>query len=162
MNKKMVIISTLVLLFDQVIKSIIQINNVHFNIIGKFLSINYYQNTGAAWSILQDKTVTLIVISLVILILVYSMSFSYEDSKINDMAFGLLFGGIVGNLVDRIFYGFVRDFIDINIFGYNFPVFNIADMVIVIGVIILVISTIKGELKSGNRGKGFRKQAKNR
>lgn len=162
MNRKMVIISTIILLFDQVVKSIIQIGNVHFNIIGNFLRLNYYQNTGAAWSILQGKTVTLIVISIIMLILVYSMSFSYEEAKINDVSFGLLFGGIVGNLVDRIFYGFVRDFIDINIFGYNFPVFNIADMAIVIGVIILVISTIKGELKSGNKGIRRGKQAKNR
>lgn len=161
MNKKMIIISTIVLLFDQIIKSIVQIGNVHFNIISNFLSFNYYQNTGAAWSILQGKTVTLIAISIVVLILVYSMSFSYEDSKINDMTFGLLFGGIVGNLIDRIFFGFVRDFIDIKLFGYNFPVFNIADMAIVIGVIILVISTIKGELKSGNKGIRRGKQTKN-
>lgn len=152
MNKKMVIISSIILLFDQIVKSIIQISNVHFNIISNILSFNYYQNTGAAWSILQGKTVVLIIISIVMLIFVYSMSFSYEDSKSKNISFGLLFGGIVGNLIDRIFYGYVRDFIDINIFSYNFPVFNIADMAIVIGVIMLIVSTIKGELKSGNKG----------
>lgn len=151
MNKKMVIISTIILLFDQIIKSIMQISNVHFNIIGNLLRFNYYQNTGAAWSILQGKTTILIIISIIMLIFVYSMSFSYDESKMRDISFGLLYGGIVGNLIDRVFYGYVRDFIDVNIFGYNFPVFNIADMAIVIGVIILVISTIKGELKSGNK-----------
>lgn len=161
MNKKMVIISTIILLFDQIVKSIVQLSNIHMNIIGNLLRINYYQNTGAAWSILQGKTVSLVIISLVMLILVYSMSFSYGDSKIKDMSFGLLFGGIVGNLIDRIFYGYVRDFIDIDVFGYNFPVFNIADMAIVIGVIILIILTIKGELKSGNKGTRRGKKAKN-
>lgn len=162
MNKKMVIISTIVLIFDQILKSIVQISNVHFNILGNILKFNYYQNTGAAWSILQGKTVTLIIVSILMLILVYSMSFSYDDSKMKNLSFGLLYGGIVGNLIDRIFYGFVRDFIDIRIFGYNFPIFNIADMAIVIGVIILVVSTIKGELKSGNKGVRRRMQAKNR
>lgn len=162
MNKKMVIISTIVLLFDQIIKSIVQISNVHLNIIGNFIKFNYYQNTGAAWSILEGKTTTLIVVSLVMLIFVYSMSYTYDEAKIKDLSFGLLYGGIIGNLIDRVFYGFVRDFIDIKVFGYNFPVFNIADMAIVIGVIILIVSTIKGELKSGNKGFGRGKQAKNR
>lgn len=154
MNKKMIIISSIILLFDQIVKSIIQISNVHFNIINNLLSFNYCQNTGAAWSILQGKTSVLIIISIVMLIFVYSMTFSYEESKTKNISFGLLFGGIVGNLIDRIFFGYVRDFIDINIFNYNFPVFNIADMAIVIGVIMLIISTIKGELKSGNKGIG--------
>ncbi len=54
----------------------------------------------------------------------------------------------------------VRDFIDIRIFGYEFPVFNIADMAIVIGVLLILISTVKGDLKNGNRSK--RKLDKNR
>lgn len=147
MNRKIVIIGIIALVIDQITKSLMQIYDVHFNIINGFLSLNYIQNTGAAWSILEGKLYLLIGISIVMLILVYNMSFSYDNNRLNNITFGLLFGGIIGNLIDRVFYGIVRDFIDINVFGYDFPVFNIADMAIVFGVIILLIGTLKGELK---------------
>lgn len=147
MNRKIVIIGIIALVIDQITKSLMQIYDVHFNIINGFFSLNYIQNTGAAWSILEGKQYLLIGISIVMLILVYNMSFSYDNNRLNNITFGLLFGGIIGNLIDRVFYGIVRDFIDINIFGYDFPVFNIADMAIVFGVIILLIGTLKGELK---------------
>lgn len=147
MNRKIVIIGIIALVIDQITKSLMQIYDVHFNIINGFLSLNYIQNTGAAWSILEGKQYLLIGISIVMLILVYNMSFSYDNNRLNNITFGLLFGGIIGNLIDRVFYGIVRDFIDINVFGYDFPVFNIADMAIVFGVIILLIGTLKGELK---------------
>ena len=147
MNRKIVIIGIIALVIDQITKSLMQIYDVHFDIISNFLSFNYLQNTGAAWSILEGKQYLLIGISIVMLILVYNMSFSYENKLLNNITFGLLFGGIIGNLFDRVLYGFVRDFIDINIFGYNYPVFNIADIAIVLGVLILLVSTFKGEIK---------------
>lgn len=147
MNRKIVIIGIIALVIDQITKSLMQIYDVHFDIISNFLSFNYLQNTGAAWSILEGKQYLLIGISLVMLILVYNMSFSYENKPIYNITFGLLFGGIIGNLFDRVLYGFVRDFIDINIFGYNYPVFNIADIAIVLGVLILLVLTLKGEIK---------------
>ena len=147
MNRKTVIIGIIALVIDQITKSLMQIYDVHFNIINEFLRLNYIQNTGAAWSILEGKQYLLIGITILMLILVYNMSFSFDNNKLNNFTFGILFGGIIGNLFDRVLYGMVRDFIDINVFGYNFPVFNIADMLIVLGVVILLISTFKGELK---------------
>lgn len=147
MNRKIVIIGIIALVIDQITKSLMQIYDVHLNVINEFLRLNYIQNTGAAWSILEGKQYLLIGITILMLILVYNMSFSYDNNKLNNFTFGILFGGIIGNLFDRVLYGMVRDFIDINIFGYNFPVFNIADMLIVLGVVILLISTFKGELK---------------
>lgn len=147
MNRKTVIIGIIALVIDQITKSLMQIYDVHFNIINGFLRLNYIQNTGAAWSILEGKQYLLIGITILMLILVYNMSFSFDNNKLNNFTFGILFGGIIGNLFDRVLYGMVRDFIDINVFGYNFPVFNIADMLIVLGVVILLISTFKGELK---------------
>ena len=147
MNRKIVIIGIIALVIDQITKSLMQIYDVHLNVINEFLRLNYIQNTGAAWSILEGKQYLLIGITILMLILVYNMSFSYDNNRLNNFTFGILFGGIIGNLFDRVLYGMVRDFIDINIFGYNFPVFNIADMLIVLGVVILLISTFKGELK---------------
>lgn len=162
MNKKIVIMSSLILLLDQIVKSIIEINKVHFTLVSNFIKINYYENTGAAFSIMQGKTTILILISLIMLVIIYSMTFSYEESKLTNIAFGLLFGGVFGNLIDRVFYGFVRDFIDICLFGYNFPVFNIADATIVIGAILLIIATIKGEKNNGNKSTRGRRKLKNR
>ncbi len=154
MNKSKAIIAIIILIIDQITKSLMQINNANINIIEGFLKLKYYQNTGAAWSILEGYSTLLIVISVIILILLFNMMYSYEDNKINNISFGLLVGGILGNLADRIFCSFVRDFIAIKIFSYQFPVFNIADISIVIGVLLLVFSTIKGEIKNGNKGQG--------
>ena len=57
----------------------------------------------------------------------------------------MIVGGIVGNFFDRLVYGYVIDFLDFNLFGYNYPIFNLADSFIVIGIIILIISNIKKE-----------------
>ncbi|MDE6292370.1 MAG: signal peptidase II [Bacilli bacterium] len=160
MNKKKMILAIVIFVIDQILKSIVQLNNVNITVIDNFFRLTYYQNTGAAWSILEGHGYMLIFISLIMLVLVFNMMYSYEDDKLNNTAFGLLVGGILGNLSDRVFYGMVRDFVDICIFGYEFPVFNIADMAIVIGVLLILISTIKGDLKNGNRSK--RKRVKNR
>lgn len=160
MNKRIVIISIVILLFDQITKLLIEMSSSTLNIIDKVLYFALYKNTGASWSILEGKVTFLIIITLIMLILVYSLMFSFESNKFNDKAFGLLFGGILGNLIDRIFYGYVRDFIGVVIFGYHFPIFNIADMAIVIGVILIIIATFRKDVENGNRSK--RKWFKNR
>lgn len=161
MNKRIIIISTLFLAIDQILKLVAELNNVHISVIKNFFNLTYVQNTGAAWSILQGKTALLIIISIVMLVLIYSMTFSFSNTKFNDFAFGLLFSGVFGNLIDRVFCGYVRDFLDFEIFGYNFPVFNIADMAIIIGVILLMVASIKGEKENGNSSKSRRKLRKN-
>lgn len=160
MNKKKLIISIVVLFIDQITKSMIQAYNTNIDILDNLFGLHYYQNTGAAWSILEGKQTILILITIGVLVLVYNMMFSFEEDRLNNFAFGLLFGGILGNLIDRVFYGFVRDFIDIVIVGYDFPVFNIADMAIVIGIFLVIVATLKGELKNGIDSR--RKRAKNR
>ena len=82
----------------------------------------------------------------------------FKKNKRNDIAFGLLVGGLMGNLLYRILYVYVRDFFDFYIFGYDYTVFNIADIAIVIGVILLIVAIIKGEdsknaISSTNRRK---------
>ena len=67
------------------------------------------------------------------------------SSKLEIVSLGLIMGGLVGNLVDRLLYGYVIDFLSFNIFGYSFPVFNIADIGIVSGVIILIVSSFREE-----------------
>ena len=70
---------------------------------------------------------------------------TFKNNTRNHIAFGLVYGGIIGNFIDRIFIGYVRDFIDVRIINYHYPVFNIADSAIVIGIILLIIAIIKKE-----------------
>ena len=79
------------------------------------------------------------------LIILWNYQKKFVINTKNIMAFSLLFSGITGNLFDRIIYGHVIDFLDFTIFGYNYPVFNFADVFIVLGVILIVVAIYKKE-----------------
>ena len=76
-----------------------------------------------------------------------------ELKKIDIVSYSMLLGGIIGNLIDRVVHGYVIDYLDFKIFNYNFPIFNIADTLIVISIIIIGISLIVGEYREQNRNK---------
>lgn len=150
MNKKIFIIASLLLILDQVSKSILEIFfelESSIVIIKDFFYITILHNTGGAWSILNNYNFILIIISFVAIIMLIKFMYWFKKNWRNTIAFSCLLAGITSNLADRLFLGYVRDFLDFKIFGYDFPVFNIADITIVIGVILLVIAIIKGEDK---------------
>jgi len=147
--KKISIITIICILIDQIIKTIIT-NNLELyqsiKIINNFFNITYVRNDGAAWSILSGGRFLLILIGIISLILIYK--YFIKDKKLNNLeiiTYGLLLGGIIGNLIDRIAFGYVIDFLDFLIFNYNFPVFNIADTFIVISVFLIIIDTFRGD-----------------
>jgi signal peptidase II len=76
---------------------------------------------------------------------------TFKNTKFNTYGLGFLMGGIIGNLADRLLFGYVKDFLNFYIIGYDYPVFNIADIFIVTGVIMLIISILKGEDVNGKR-----------
>ncbi len=147
--KRIALFSLLIVIVDQIIKIIVTSNMGLYEsiqIIKNFLSITYVQNIGAAFSILSGNILLLSSISIIALILIYLFLIKNKDlNKIQIYLYSLLIGGIIGNLIDRIFRKYVVDYIDFNLFGYNFPVFNFADMCIVISAIILLILNIKEE-----------------
>lgn len=151
MNRKKSIIAVIIIIIDQITKLIVQTYETNITIIKNVFAIRYYENTGAAWSILEGKQSLLIILSILMIIIVYSMMFSFKNNKLTNWAFGILFGGILGNFIDRIFFGYVRDFISLTIFNYRYPIFNVADMAIVMGAIMLVVITLKGEKKDGDK-----------
>ena len=120
-------------------------------LIPNFFYITYLQNTGAAWSILKNNTIMLALLSLIIFILIsnHIKKLQFID-KWSIISFGLLLGGILGNFIDRVMYGYVIDFLDFKIFGYDYPVFNLADTMIVIGTIMIIIKIIRGEKDENN------------
>jgi len=152
MNRKILIISTIVLIVDQLTKGIIDTFlklGESITVITDFFYIHYIHNYGAAWGVLNGRGYIIIVATIMALLIIYHYTYSFTKNKRNNIAFGLLTGGVFGNLLDRIFFGHVRDFLDFHIFGYDFPVFNVSDMAIVIGVFLLIFAIIKGEDESG-------------
>ena len=148
--KKVYIIALISLIIDQIVKILVSnylILGQTTKIINNFFYLTYVQNTGAAFSILIGYRYILIIITLIFLYYVYRCTKKQTNpNKLAILSHGLLLGGIIGNLIDRIIYGYVIDYLDFMIFNYNFPIFNLADTFIVIGCIILVINSYaKGE-----------------
>ena len=154
MNYKKIIYIFIVLLLDQATKCIIGTSDFFYEVIPDFFYIDYASNSGAAFSILSGHNIALVLLTIALFVMIYHIMYSYKDNKLNNAAFGLMFGGILGNLADRVFIGFVRDFISFKFGDIYFPTFNVADMAICIGALLLIISTIKEELnKDGNKSR---------
>lgn len=111
-------------------------------IIRNVFNITYVRNTGVAFSIFNNKIYLIIIISaLIIMSIIWYLCKNKPDSKCEKVAYSFILGGAIGNFINRCACGYVTDFIDIKIFGYNYPIFNLADMFIVIGVMLLLICT---------------------
>lgn len=155
--KKILPITIMSLLLDQLIKTII-INNMNLfdsiNIINNFFSVTYVRNTGAAWSILSGNVFFLILISIIALVLIYIYFIKNKKlTKLENISYGLLIGGILGNLIDRIIHGYVIDYLDFKIINYDFPIFNIADISIVVSIILIGITLLVGDENARNKNK---------
>lgn len=113
-------------------------------VIPGFFYIIHVGNTGAAWSMFSGFPVVLAALAAATLIGIYFWRHSLGlKDKFTQLCFGLLCGGIVGNLVDRLLHGHVIDFIDLHFGSYIYPTFNIADAGICIGVLFYIIRTLR-------------------
>lgn len=150
MNKKTYLIAAVILIIDQVVKSVMEIYfklNESVVVIKDFFQITIVHNTGGAWSILNNYSYIFIIFSIIALIVLIKFMFSFKNNLRNNIAFALTISGILSNLADRMFLGYVRDFLDFKIFNYDYPIFNIADIAIVLGVFLLIVAIFKGEDK---------------
>ncbi len=152
MKRKILLVLLFSLVFDQIIKYVFETFVSGFNLIPGFLSFIYVKNTGVAFSMLSNQRVMIIIISILLLIVLgVFLKRDYlslkKDSTLTDITYGFLFGGILGNLIDRIFRGYVVDYVSINILGFGLPIFNLADVLITVGVILLFIITIRNDKK---------------
>lgn len=116
-------------------------------IIKDFFYITNVENTGGAWGMFSGNVAFLAVISaLVVIVLLAFLKSEKNLNKLSITYYGMLFSGIIGNLIDRLFNGYVTDFLNFYIFGYDYPVFNIADILIVLGMFLMVIDVVRGEI----------------
>lgn len=128
-------------IFTNLYLSNVMVENLRsgFHMSNAVFSLNYVKNTGAAFSILQDSRELLIILSMIALVLLALHVINHLKSISLKTCFfiALLSAGIAGNLHERIIYGFVRDYFQLNFI--NFPVFNISDIFINVGVIALIV-----------------------
>jgi len=140
-----ILLSLGIILLDQVSKHWITLKfspGETLPVIPGFFDIAYVRNTGAAWGMLGGFTGMLVVISLAVLVILIVFRRSFlSDSLIHRLALGLMVGGIVGNLLDRVRFQYVVDFLDFHWQIHHFPAFNVADSAICVGVGLYVLSS---------------------
>lgn len=119
------------------------IENKQIILIKNFFNITYVKNFGAGFSILQNQTIFLVVITIIAIVFVtYLLIKSKNNEAFNRVCYLLIIGGAIGNLIDRLTLGYVVDFLDFYIFTYDFPVFNLADCFLTVGCFLLIISIL--------------------
>lgn len=152
MKKREVILLTVILVLDQITKYWIQANFTLYQaveIIPSFFKIIYVQNTGGAWGIFSGSMALFYIATLVgISFLGYLFYTSKKKNTWYRISLVMMIAGTLGNFYDRLIFGYVRDFLDFYPFGYDFPVFNVADIALTVGVALfaLVILTSKEEV----------------
>ena len=140
-------VTVLLIVIDQLAKILVQRNMTMYKeikIIPNFFSLCYVENTGAAFSILEDSTLLLIIISVIFVVFLDKYIKKEADTlnKLSIIAYGMIMGGIFGNLIDRILNKSVIDFLAFKFGSYNFPIFNIADIGITVGVALVFLDMI--------------------
>jgi signal peptidase II len=143
------ILALFVIALDQLTKWLIVKNlelGESIKVIEDFLYITSHRNRGAAWGILQGQMWFFYVITVVVIIgIVIYIQKAAKGKMLLGVSLGLMLGGAIGNFIDRVFRKEVVDFINTYIFTYDFPVFNIADSALVIGVGLLMIQMLLEE-----------------
>ena len=131
------------LFLDQITKMIAEASlglYESFTIIPDFFAFTFVKNTGAAWSMLEGKMVFFYIITVVAMI---AMVLYFKTLKshqfLSKIGIVLMLSGTLGNFIDRLFLQYVRDFIDFYIFGYDFPIFNVADICLCVGIGIIIL-----------------------
>lgn len=109
-------------------------------VIPHILSLTNIRNNGAAWSILQGKMLFFLIITIIAIIILIYLYFKKNSSLLYHFSIALIFAGAIGNFIDRLSMGYVVDMFQLTFI--NFPIFNIADISLTIGVILIIIYEI--------------------
>lgn len=121
-------------------------------IVEDFFYITSHRNSGAAWGILEGQMTLFYIITVIVIAgLIYFLHTHGKQDRLIAVGVSVLIGGAVGNFIDRILYQEVVDFANFYIFNYNFPIFNVADASLTIGVVIVMIAIILMRESGGKR-----------
>ena len=159
MNKKQILLFLFLLGLDQGAKylAVFYLENESLTIIPNFFELYLAYNKGAAWSIFQNQIVFFLIIGIIALYYLRKLENDFKKNSLRLIVFTSLYAGIIGNMIDRLFLGYVRDFLKFTIFGYHFPIFNPADIFIVLGGICLIWYCIRGDENEKIRSREYRK-----
>lgn len=142
MKKIEMILLVLTLFLDQISKYILDASMLageSIPVIDGFFSITYVHNTGAAWSMLEGQMLLFGIVTVIAMIVMIGYFRSTgKDEILTRCGLVLMISGTIGNFIDRMLFQHVRDFLDFIIFGYDFPVFNIADICLCVGVALVI------------------------
>ena len=155
-NTLLVIILVSVLLgLDLLLKYLVSSYLTTVNIIDNFFTLTYVLNDGAAFSLFASKTYLLVLIALLCLFfIIYELKNNLDD-RIISIGYSLVLAGLLGNFIDRLIDGYIIDYLSFKILELNFPVFNLADILIVVGIVVVIIREILKE-----RGKKYEVRSK--
>lgn len=140
---KYILFITLICLIDQISKIIIG-KNINLNesviVIKDFFRLTYTHNNGAAFGLFSGRTILIVLITFSVLAyLLFELFRNKKASLKTDIGIIFMIGGLLGNLIDRLYFGYVRDFLDFNFGTFHFAIFNIGDAFIVVGTIIFLV-----------------------
>jgi signal peptidase II len=135
------IIAISAIALDQLTKLLI-INTVDLGsrvtVINNFFYIAHIKNRGAAWGILQNGRIIFIALTIIV-VLVLIVLINRSSSRFFKTILSLIIGGALGNFTDRVLSGEVTDFLSFKFGSYEFPIFNVSDIIVVVGTILLAI-----------------------
>lgn len=158
LDKKYVIVIfvAILIILEQLTKVVVLVNKdkLPINVIENIFMISYVENSGAAFGIKVGSVCSFVAINIVVLGIIIKFIYS-QLSELNNktiVILSLVLAGGISNLIDRIFRGYVVDFLDITPI-INFPVFNLADIMIVVAVLMFLVIMIKNIIKDNKKGK---------
>lgn len=120
------------------LKTLPEIGKNQVTVIENFFYISHVRNTGAAWGIFSSNTMILVWITGLVILLMFLFLF-FTNRMMLTIPVAMIVGGGLGNMYDRIFRDGVIDFLDVYFWEYDYPVFNVADSILVVGVILLLV-----------------------
>ena len=159
MKKSNIVLSVILVIvllgIDLLLKYLVSTYLTTVNIIDNFFSLTYVLNDGAAFSLFASRIYLLILIAIICLFfIIYELKNNLDD-RVLSIGYSLVLAGLLGNFLDRLIDGYIIDYLSFKILGYNYPIFNFADILIVVGIVIVIIKEILKE-----RGKKYEVRSK--
>lgn len=142
------IVAAVVVTLDQLSKLWVRANSPQIELLPGFLNLIHVENYGSAFGLLANQTFLIITIGIAsLLFILLFLRYLSPATTLSIVSIGLILGGAVGNLIDRLRFGHVTDFVDMHLQNlFHWPAFNVADAAITVGILLLIYSLYKSGL----------------